>query len=436
MKKGILSFTASVLVIVLLGLIVGFGFDLGFVSVPAITDTENGVRLGLDLVGGSIITYEAMVEGEMSAEELDTNMAAVEGMLRSRLDQLELYEATLYRVGDRRITVEIPSITNPEEAVQKLGSTAKLEFKDSDGNVIIEGKDVAKSEPAYGAVDSTQIPQNYVKLTLTSEAASVFTEATKEAASKAEDGNNYIDIQLDGESVSKPYVSSEYSSTGITGGEVVITGNFTSEDASWLASVIAAGQLPFALRQVELRSVGPQLGMKALETSIMAGAIGIALVVVFMIVVYRLPGFVSSIALLVYVEIVLLILSVMRINLSLTGIAGIILSIGMAVDANVVIFERIKEELKVGKTIKASIDAGFHRAFSAILDSNITTFIAAIVLYFYGTGTITGFALTLGIGIIVSMFTALTVTRFLLNRMVDFRISNIALYGVSKKEVR
>lgn len=436
MKKGILSFTATVLVIVLLGLIVGFGFDLGFVSVPAITDTENGVRLGLDLVGGSIITYEAMVEGEMSAEELDTNMAAVEGMLRSRLDQLELYEATLYRVGDRRITVEIPSITNPEEAVQKLGSTAKLEFKDSDGNVIIEGKDVAKSEPAYGAVDSTQIPQNYVKLTLTSEAASVFTEATKEAASKAEDGNNYIDIQLDGESVSKPNVSSEYSSTGITGGEVVITGNFTSEDASWLASVIAAGQLPFALRQVELRSVGPQLGMKALETSIMAGAIGIALVVVFMIVVYRLPGFVSSIALLVYVEIVLLILAAMRINLSLTGIAGIILSIGMAVDANVVIFERIKEELKMGKTIKASIDAGFHRAFSAILDSNITTFIAAIVLYFYGTGTITGFALTLGIGIIVSMFTALTVTRFLLNRMVDFRISNIALYGVSKKEVR
>ena len=436
MKKGILSFTATVLVIVLLGLIVGFGFDLGFVSVPAITDTENGVRLGLDLVGGSIITYEAMVEGEMSAEELDTNMAAVEGMLRSRLDQLELYEATLYRVGDRRITVEIPSITNPEEAVQKLGSTAKLEFKDSDGNVIIEGKDVAKSEPAYGAVDSTQIPQNYVKLTLTSEAASVFTEATKEAASKAEDGNNYIDIQLDGESVSKPYVSSEYSSTGITGGEVVITGNFTSEDASWLASVIAAGQLPFALRQVELRSVGPQLGMKALETSIMAGAIGIALVVIFMIAVYRVPGFVSSIALLVYVEIVLLILSVMRINLSLTGIAGIILSIGMAVDANVVIFERIKEELKMGKTIRASIDSGFHRAFSAILDSNITTFIAAIVLYFYGTGTITGFALTLGIGIIVSMFTALTVTRFLLNRMVDFRISNIALYGVSKKEVR
>ena len=436
MKKGILSFTATVLVIVLLGLIVGFGFDLGFVSVPAITDTENGVRLGLDLVGGSIITYEAMVEGEMSAEELDTNMAAVEGMLRSRLDQLELYEATLYRVGDRRITVEIPSITNPEEAVQKLGSTAKLEFKDSDGNVIIEGKDVAKSEPAYGAVDSTQIPQNYVKLTLTSEAASVFTEATKEAASKAEDGNNYIDIQLDGESVSKPYVSSEYSSTGITGGEVVITGNFTGEDASWLASVIAAGQLPFALQQGDLRSVGPQLGMKALETSIMAGAIGIALVVIFMIAVYRLPGFVSSIALLVYVEIVLLILSVMRINLSLTGIAGIILSIGMAVDANVVIFERIKEELKMGKTIRASIDSGFHRAFSAILDSNITTFIAAIVLYFYGTGTITGFALTLGIGIIVSMFTALTVTRFLLNRMVDFRISNIALYGVSKKEVR
>lgn len=434
MKKSVISFVAMLLVIVLLGVTVLTGLDFGFFSIPAITDTEEGVRLGLDLVGGSIITFEAMVEGEIDAKTLDTNMKAVEGMLRGRLDQLELYEATIYRVGDRRVTVEIPSITDPEEAVQKLGSTAKLEFKDSDGNVILEGKDIAKSEAAYGVIDSTQIAKNYVKLTLTSEASSVFTEATKVAAGKT-DSKNFIDIQLDGKSVSKPFVDQQYKDKGISGGEVVISGNFTPESSSWLANVIAAGQLPFALEQVELRSVGPQLGMKALETSIKAGAIGIAMVIVFMIVVYRLPGVVSSVALLFYTCIVLIILSAFRVNLSLPGIAGIILSVGMAVDANVVIFERIKEELRAGKTIKAAIDAGFHRAFSAILDSNVTTFIAAIVLYFFGTGTIKGFAITLGLGIIVSMFTALTVTRFLLNRMVDFKIRNIKAYGVSDKEV-
>lgn len=435
MKKSILSFTAMLLVIVLLGVVTFTGLDFGFFAIPAITDTDEGVRLGLDLVGGSIITFEAMVEGEMDADTLNANMNSVEGMLRSRLDQLELYEATIYRVGDKRITVEIPSITNPEEAVQKLGSTAKLEFKDSDGEVVIEGKDIAKSEAMYGVVDATRIQQNYVKLTLTDEASKAFAEATKEAAGKTEDNKNYIDIQLDGETVSKPFVNKEYQDKGITGGEVIITGNFKPEDASWLANVIAAGQLPFALEQVELRSVGAQLGVKALETSIQAGIIGITLVIIFMIAVYRLPGFVASIALLFYTFIILICLSLFRVNLSLPGIAGIILSVGMAVDANVVIFERIKEELKTGKTIKASIDSGFNRAFGAVLDSNITTLIAAVVLYFFGTGTIKGFALTLGLGIVVSMFTALTVTHFLLNRMVDFKIKNIKLYGVSDREV-
>ena len=361
-------------------------------------------------------------------------MNAVESMLRSRLDQLELFEATIYRAGDKRITVEIPSITNPEEAVQKLGSTAKLQFLDADGNLVIEGKEVEKSEALNGAVDQTGILQNYVKLTLNSDAAAKFTEATKIAANAAE-GKNYIDIQLDGESISMPHVEKKYKETGVTGGTVIITGGFTPEDANWLANVIAAGQLPFELEEVELRSVGAQLGMRALETSIQAGLIGVLLVMVFMIIVYRLPGIVASISLTFYTVIVLICLSALKVNLSLPGIAGIILSIGMAVDANVVIFERIKEELKIGKTIKASIDSGFDRAFGAILDSNVTTMIAAVVLYFFGTGTIKGFALTLGLGIIVSMFTALTVTHFLLNRMVDFKLNNLKLYGISDKEV-
>ena len=434
MSKSILSFTAVLLIIALLGVICFTGLDLGFFAVPPVTDTEEGIRLGLDLVGGSIITYEAMIEGDMDAETLEANMDAVESMLRSRLDQLELFEATIYRAGDKRITVEIPSITNPEEAVQKLGSTAKLQFVDADGNVVIEGKEVEKSEALNGAVDQTGILQNYVKLTLNSDAASVFAEATKKAAG-AEEGKNYIDIQLDGESISMPHVEKKYKETGVTGGTVIITGGFTPEDAAWLANVIAAGQLPFELEEVELRSVGAQLGVRALETSIQAGAIGVLLVMIFMIIVYRLPGFVASISLMFYTVIILNCLSLLKVNLSLPGIAGIILSIGMAVDANVVIFERIKEELKVGKTIKASIDSGFNRAFGAIFDSNVTTMIAAIVLYFFGTGTIKGFALTLGLGIIVSMFTALTVTRFLLNRMVDFRLNNLKFYGISDKEV-
>lgn len=434
MSKSILSFTAVLLIIALLGVICFTGLDLGFFAVPPVTDTEEGIRLGLDLVGGSIITYEAMIEGDMDAETLEANMDAVESMLRSRLDQLELFEATIYRAGDKRITVEIPSITNPEEAVQKLGSTAKLQFVDADGNVVIEGKEVEKSEALNGAVDQTGILQNYVKLTLNSDAASVFAEATKKAAG-AEEGKNYIDIQLDGESISMPHVEKKYKETGVTGGTVIITGGFTPEDAAWLANVIAAGQLPFELEEVELRSVGAQLGVRALETSIQAGAIGVLLVMIFMIIVYRLPGFVASISLMFYTVIILNCLSLLKVNLSLPGIAGIILSIGMAVDANVVIFERIKEELKVGKTIKASIDSGFNRAFGAIFDSNVTTMIAAVVLYFFGTGTIKGFALTLGLGIIVSMFTALTVTRFLLNRMVDFRLNNLKFYGVSDKEV-
>ncbi len=435
MSKSILSFTAVLLIIALLGVICFTGLDLGFFAVPPVTDTEEGIRLGLDLVGGSIITYEAMIEEEMDADTLEANMDAVESMLRSRLDQLELFEATIYRAGDKRITVEIPSITNPEEAVQKLGSTAKLQFIDADGNVVIEGKDVEKSEALNGAVDQTGILQNYVKLTLNSEATSVFTEATKKAANADKEGKNYIDIQLDGKSISMPFVGSEYKNTGLTGGVVIITGGFTPEDANWLANVIAAGQLPFELEEVELRSVGAQLGVRALETSIQAGAIGIMLVMIFMIIVYRLPGFVASISLMFYTVIILNCLSLLKVNLSLPGIAGIILSIGMAVDANVVIFERIKEELKIGKTIKASIDSGFNRAFGAIFDSNVTTMIAAVVLYFFGTGTIKGFALTLGLGIVVSMFTALTVTRFLLNRMVDFRLNNLKFYGVSDKEV-
>ncbi len=429
MKKSILTFVCSLLVIALLGFTVWHGVDLGFTQIPSITDTEKGVRLGLDLVGGSIITFEGMADEDMPAEELSRNMEIVVDMLRQRLDFQGLTEAQVYQAGDRRVTVEIPSISDPEEAVQTLGSTAQLQFLDDDGNVILEGNQVADATAEYGAIDSTGVKQNYVSLELTDEGLEIFTEATKKAAAAESEGKNHINIVMDGQTISSPAVSSQYAETGITSKEVMITGGFTAEEAGLLANNIALGQLPFGLEQVEMRSVGAQLGMTALTSSIKAGVIGVLLVMIFMIAVYRLPGVVSCVALLFYCVLEGLALVIFKVNLSLPGIAGIILSIGMAVDANVVIFERIKEELRAGKTIRSAIDSGFHRAFSAILDSNITTFIAAAVLYFFGKGTIVGFAITLGLGIILSMFTALTVTRMLLNSLVGMKVTNIRLYG-------
>lgn len=429
MKKSILTFVCSLLVIALLGFTVWHGVDLGFTQIPSITDTEKGVRLGLDLVGGSIITFEGTADEDMPAEELSRNMEIVVDMLRQRLDFQGLTEAQVYQAGDRRVTVEIPSISDPEEAVQTLGSTAQLQFLDDDGNVILEGNQVADATAEYGAIDSTGVKQNYVSLELTDEGLEIFTEATKKAAAAESEGKNHINIVMDGQTISSPAVSSQYAETGITSKEVMITGGFTAEEAGLLANNIALGQLPFGLEQVEMRSVGAQLGMTALTSSIKAGVIGVLLVMIFMIAVYRLPGVVSCVALLFYCVLEGLALVIFKVNLSLPGIAGIILSIGMAVDANVVIFERIKEELRAGKTIRSAIDSGFHRAFSAILDSNITTFIAAAVLYFFGKGTIVGFAITLGLGIILSMFTALTVTRMLLNSLVGMKVTNIRLYG-------
>ena len=429
MKKSILTFVCSLLVIALLGFTVWHGVDLGFTQIPSITDTENGVRLGLDLVGGSIITFEGTADEDRPAEELSRNMEIVVDMLRQRLDFQGLTEAQVYQAGDRRVTVEIPSISDPEEAVQTLGSTAQLQFLDDDGNVILEGNQVADATAEYGAIDSTGVKQNYVSLELTDEGLEIFTEATKKAAAAESEGKNHINIVMDGQTISSPAVSSQYAETGITSKEVMITGGFTAEEAGLLANNIALGQLPFGLEQVEMRSVGAQLGMTALTSSIKAGVIGVLLVMIFMIAVYRLPGVVSCVALLFYCVLEGLALVIFKVNLSLPGIAGIILSIGMAVDANVVIFERIKEELRAGKTIRSAIDSGFHRAFSAILDSNITTFIAAAVLYFFGKGTIVGFAITLGLGIILSMFTALTVTRMLLNSLVGMKVTNIRLYG-------
>ena len=397
--------------------------------IPSVLDTDNGIRLGLDLVGGSRIVYEAEIPDGYSQANLADDMNSVQKVIRQRLTDKGFTEATVTLTGDNRVTVEIPQITNPEEAVQTLGTTAQLTFIDADGKEWLTGSDIKKATYGYGRPTGNEVTDvHYVQVQFTSEGQKKFAEATGNIAART-DGTNIMAIVMDNQVISSPSVSSQIDSDSC-----VISGSFTRDSASELADLINAGQIPFSLKQVELRSVGPQLGADAMRTSLIAGAIGIVLVMLFMLIVYRIPGLVASIALCFYMVIEALIFSLVRVNLSLPGIAGIILSIGMAVDANVIIFERVKEELKNGKTVKSAIDSGFKRAFTAILDSNITTLIACAVLFFLGTGTIVGFATTLGIGVIVSMFTALTVTHFLLNRMVDFRIRNPKAYGLRDRE--
>ena len=397
--------------------------------IPSVLDTDNGIRLGLDLVGGSRIVYEAEIPDGYNQANLADDMNSVQKVIRQRLTDKGFTEATVTLTGDNRVTVEIPQITNPEEAVQTLGTTAQLTFIDADGKEWLTGSDIKKATYGYGRPTGNEVTDvHYVQVQFTSEGQKKFAEATGNIAART-DGTNIMAIVMDDQVISSPSVSSE-----IDNDSCVISGSFTRDSAAELADLINAGQIPFSLKQVELRSVGPQLGADAMRTSLIAGAIGIVLVMLFMLIVYRIPGLVASIALCFYMVIEALIFSLVRVNLSLPGIAGIILSIGMAVDANVIIFERVKEELKNGKTVKSAIDSGFKRAFTAILDSNITTLIACAVLFFLGTGTIVGFATTLGIGVIVSMFTALTVTHFLLNRMVDFRIRNPKAYGLRDRE--
>ena len=397
--------------------------------IPSVLDTDNGIRLGLDLVGGSRIVYEAEIPDGYNQANLADDMNSVQKVIRQRLTDKGFTEATVTLTGDNRVTVEIPQITNPEEAVQTLGTTAQLTFIDADGKEWLTGSDIKKATYGYGRPTGNEVTDvHYVQVQFTSEGQKKFAEATGNIAART-DGTNIMAIVMDKQVISSPSVSSQIDSDSC-----VISGSFTRDSASELADLINAGQIPFSLKQVELRSVGPQLGADAMRTSLIAGAIGIVLVMLFMLIVYRIPGLVASIALCFYMVLEALIFSLVRVNLSLPGIAGIILSIGMAVDANVIIFERVKEELKNGKTVKSAIDSGFKRAFTAILDSNITTLIACAVLFFLGTGTIVGFATTLGIGVIVSMFTALTVTHFLLNRMVDFRIRNPKAYGLRDRE--
>ena len=370
------------------------------------------IKQGLDLQGGTHVVLEASDTPEAAVN--DDAMQRVVHILERRINELGLTEPIVQRQGERRVIVELPGVKDPEKAIEMLGRTALMEFQDESGAVVLTGKDL---KDAKAQID--QGGQKLVAIEFTDEGAKKFAALTAKSVGK------HIAILLDKQILTNPVVNEV-----IPNGKAVISGNRDMAEAERLAILLRSGALPVKVEVLETRTVGPTLGEDSKAKSIQAFTIGIAAIVIFMLLFYRVSGFVANITLILYVMMLLFSLKMLNATLTLPGIAGIILGMGMAVDANVLIFERFKEEYRNGKTLRAAMDAGFSRAFATILDSNVTTLIAAAVLFFLGTGPIKGFAVTLGLGIILSMFTAVTITRYVLKMLINANIiKNSKFYG-------
>lgn len=448
MKKS----TGVIGLILAIAAIVGFGYIAMFGIGAGKTGSAANIKQGLDLAGGVSITYQVVGDEEPSMEDMNDTIYK----LQKRVENYST-EAQVYKEGTDRINIEIPGISDANAVLEELGQPGTLYFiseTDSEGNanygitvlddgsydygllksldelkadgsIVLDGTMVASAQAgAYQEKQGASTSEYVVSLTFTQEGTQKFAEAT----TKAYQSGETIGIYYDGKFVSVPNVTEP-----ITGGQAQITNLTEFEEADTLASTIRIGGLKLELEELRSKVVGAQLGSEALESSLKAGAIGFGIVCLIMIVVYLLPGFVAAIALTLYVILTLLALNALNITLTLPGIAGIILSIGMAVDANVIIFARIREELATGKTVQSSIKIGFDKAMSAILDGNITTLIAAAVLGLKGSGTVKGFAITLALGIALSMFTALVITKILLNVFYAIGLKSEKWYGKAKK---
>lgn len=437
------------------------GLILVLVAAAIFTIFKLPPQLGLDLRGGAQLTIQVTPTKEIQKIE-KSDLEAVRVVVEKRINELGTKEPLIQTVGEDKILVQLPGVTDPKEAEEILGGTAKLEFKeqkkDSEGQFGAEFQVQRQTEAALEILEkqsnndpklteekeklrkslqqsnraiaayfqsvgltgtnlkaASAVPNQTgnaweVSIRFDDEGGKKFAELTKNLAGTGRS----IGIFLDESLISAPVVGVEFAQTGITGGGAVITGNFPLQEANRLAVQIRGGSLPFPVKIVENRTVGATLGQDSIYSSIFAGVAGLLLVFVFMAVYYRLLGVIADVALAIYTVLNIAIFGLLGVTLTLPGIAGFILSIGMAVDANVLIFERTREELKAGKTLYRSIESGFYRAFSSILDSNVTTLIACAALFFLGSGLVKGFALTLAIGVIVSMFTALTCSRTML----------------------
>lgn len=447
-NKGILSLVVTAILIGVLGFTaaVGWGNDH--------TGAAKNIKLGLDLAGGVSITYQVKDENPSESEMKDTIYK-----LQKRVEQYST-ESSVYQEGDDRINIEIPGVSNANEILDELGQpgslyfiaqtgsdgtpnyqqvnatgdaakdyqlTKSLEELEADGSLALTGSDVKSAKAETMENQTTKAKENIVSLVFTKDGTKKFAEAT----TKAYEAQESIGIYYDGSFVSVPNVNN-----AIENGEAQITGSMSFEEADALASTIRIGGLKLELEELRSNVVGAQLGEQAISTSLKAGVIGLAIVFLFMIFVYYLPGLASGLALLIYTELVIVILNAFNVTLTLPGIAGIILGIGMAVDANVIIFARVKEEMDRGKSVRNALKTGFQKAMSAIVDGNVTTLIAAAVLWMKGSGTVKGFAQTLAIGIIVSMFTALVITRMIIYAFYAVGLRSEKLYYRPRKKER
>lgn len=423
--KGIFQILLILLVTAALGVVAWTGIG------KSNRGSAKNIRLGLDLAGGVSVTYEATKENPTAQEMSDTVYK-----MQKRV-QNESTEASVYQEGKNRVTVDVPDVDDPQAVLDKLGKAGSLEFVlysnitvAEDGtatydkeDVLLDGSMIQTAEATTQQDGTTGTSENVVKITFTGKGAKKFSKITTDNVGQA------LSIIYDGKEVSSPVIQS-----AITDGVAVVSGSFKKfSDAEDMASTLRIGALPLELKNIRSNIVGAKLGETSLTTSLWAGVVGLILVILFMIVMYRLPGVASSIALLMYVVATLLAVNVLDVTLTLPGIAGVVLAIGMAVDANCIIFTRIREEIATGKTVKSSIKIGFEKALSAIIDGNVTTLIAAVVLYVKGTGTVKGFAQTLAIGIILSMLTAIFITRWLLYGFVALGLDSVKLFGVQRE---
>lgn len=438
--KGVLQ------VLLVLVLIAAFAFVAARGIGGAHRGSAKNIRLGLDLEGGVSVTYQAYKTdstGKRTGEQpTDKDMADTIYKMQKRVETLESTEAAVYQEGSDRVTIDIPGASDSEEVLKELGKAGALYFilysdlKTEKGGtpnegdkvvydkskVLLTGDMIGEATSGSRQQEGTGKTEYGVSIKFAGKGIKKFAKITGEHVGEQ------LAIVYDEKLVSAPNLKEE-----ISGGECWISGSFTSESAEQLASTVRIGALPLELENIHGNVVGATLGSQALKSSLFAGVVGLILVIIFMIVMYRISGVAASIALIFYVGAMLLALNGLNVTLTLPGIAGIILSIGMAVDANCIIFTRIREELATGKTVASAIDNGFSKAMSAIVDGNVTTLIAALVLYLKGSGTVKGFAMTLGIGIVLSMFTALFITKLLMKAFCALGMTNTSMYGIQKE---
>ena len=407
--------------VVTLILMVALAVGLGLVSHFGVNEaglfSYSNISLGLDLQGGINILYEADVPNP-TVEEI----AAARSLIRGRLDRRGYTDAEVALQGSNRIRVDIPGVADTEEAINTIGRTAQLMFLNEEGEILLTGMDVQTARLTTQPDRFTNVSHPAVALEFTSEGSRLFEQAT------AENIGRPIFIVMDDTILSAPMVDSR-----IAGGGAVIVGDFTSQQAEELAADIRAGSLPFGLEVLSVHHVGARLGAQSLERSVLAGFIGFALTVIIMAVIYRVSGMAANLALCIFLGMKFFIISALGITLTLPGLAGIVLSVGVAVDGNIIIFERMKDELASGRSLRASLEHGFSRAIPAIVDSSLTTIIAGAILFWLGTGPVMSFASTLIIGVVVSMFTAVVITKQIMKAFIGLGIKDLRLYGLSSK---